>query len=106
MEYKQLPAKEMKISDITSSNMRVRLTGTVISKEDNGFMLDDTTGAVKVICEKSTLLPIAEKSTVQALGWVSVNANNEIEIRADIITNLIGLNLKLYRRTLENITKN
>ncbi len=103
MEYKQLPAKEMKIQDLTSSNMRVRLTGTVISKEDNGFMLDDTTGAIKVICDKNALSHITEKSTIQALGWVSANANNEMEIRADILTNLNGLNLKLYRRTLENI---
>ena len=105
MEYKQVPAKETKISNIKDfPNSKVRLTGTVISTQEDSFMLDDTTGAIRVVAEKSAISTLCENTIVQVLGWAIINPQAD-EIRAEIITPLNGINLKLYRRANEAVGK-
>ncbi|NOR84685.1 hypothetical protein GQ473_01065 [archaeon] len=105
MKQIQLPAAETSISDINDGTInKIRVIGSIVSKEDYGFILDDTTGALKIIADKSASNSLTEKTPVQVIGRV-LKTEESFELRADFVNKLEGINLKLYRK-VNNAIKN
>lgn len=105
MKQIQLPAIETSISDINEGTInKIRVIGSIVSKEENGFILDDTTGAIKIILDTSSSNSLAEKTPVQVIGRV-LKTDEEFELRSDFVNKLDGINLKLYRK-VNNAIKN
>ena len=93
------------VSDINDGTVnRIRVVGSIVSLEDKGFILDDTTGAIKIIADKSFGTSLAEKDPVQVIGRV-LKIEDGYGIRADFVNKLNGINLKLYRKVNNAIKK-
>lgn len=96
MQFQNISAVERKIGEINpEADTKVRVVGTVLSKGENSFILDDGEGTVQVFIDSKLLQNIAEKKIVRVIGHVSQNSN-AFDIRAEIIHDLTGLNLKMY----------
>ncbi|HLD57724.1 MAG TPA: replication protein RepA [archaeon] len=93
MPDRRLPAIERKISEIQQQDIRVRLLGTVIDKQENSFVLDDSTGQVKV----STQSTHEENKIIRVIGKV-IALESGFEIQAEIIQDMGGLDLDLFKR--------
>ena len=105
MKQIQLPAMETSISDINDGTVnKIRIVGSIVSKEENGFILDDTTGAIKIIVDTSSSNSLIEKTPVQVIGRV-LKTEDGFELRADFVNKLDEINLKLYRKVNNAIKK-
>ena len=102
MEPKNFPsAKNKKIRNITQDlvNKKVRIMGTVIpTKENNVIYLDDGTAKIKVLVTESVK---NLHQLIRVAGRVTLNGNQETEIKADYIQNMGDLNKILYSRVQE-----
>ena len=105
MKQIQLPAIETSISNINDGTVnKIRVVGSIVSIVENGFILDDTTGAIKIIADKSFGNSLAEKDSIQVIGRV-LKIEDGYGIRADFVNKLDGINLKLYRKVNNAIKK-
>jgi hypothetical protein len=100
---RRLPSIEKSIADIQpESDVRVRLTGTVIDTTPNSIVIDDGTGKVDVY--------FGEEPSVRQGQYVRVITRilpqiDGFECRGEAIQDLTGFNLKLYKKARE-IVKN
>lgn len=46
--YKRAPANEKNISEITDSDARVRIIGTILDMSDSSILIDDGTGKIEI----------------------------------------------------------
>jgi hypothetical protein len=77
-----------KVSSISPKDSKVVLAGSVAQKKEKSFILDDGTGKIEVFFEGNL-----NASLVRAFCSVS-----EEKINADIVQNLDGLDLNLFKR--------
>ncbi len=97
-------AVERKIKEIKpEADTKVRVIGTVVSKSENSFILDDGEGTVQVFIDSKLLQNIADGKIIRVIGHVAQNANG-FDIRAEIIQDLSGLNMKIYE-TVQKLWK-
>jgi hypothetical protein len=100
---RRLPSIEKSIADIQpESDVRVRLTGTVIDITPNSIVIDDGTGKVDVY--------FGEEPSVRQGQYVRVITRilpmiDGFECRGEAIQDLTGFDLKLYKKARE-IVKN
>lgn len=98
-------AVERKIKEINpETDSKVRVIGTVISKTENSLMLDDGEGTVQVFIDSKALQNITERKIVRIIGHILPNAS-AFDIKAEIIHDMTGLNLKTYE-TVQKLWKN
>ncbi len=96
MQFQNISAVERKISEINpEADSKVRVIGTVISKAENSFILDDGKGTVQVFADTKVLEAIAENKVIRVIGRVSPNEKS-FDIRAEIIHDMAGLNTKIH----------
>jgi len=93
-----LPAKEKSIKEINKSDVRVRILGTVIDAKDNMIVLDDGTGKVNVIFREN--VNVKDHQTVRIFGRV-MPTENGFEIEGEIIQDMSGIDINLYRKTIK-----
>lgn len=96
-EYQRLPATEKQISSITSSDQKVKVLGTILSKESDSIVLDDGTGAVKIALSPDDHAKVSEQELVRVTGRVVKSVNGFI-LQGDVVEKKEGLNTKLYKR--------
>ena len=96
MGERRLPAIERKIANIQQQDIRVRLLGTVIDKQEDAVILDDSTGQVKV----STQMPLEQNQIVRVIGKVIV-LQEGVEIQAEIVQDMKDLDLGLLKMVQE-----
>lgn len=105
MKQIQLPAMETSISDINDGTVnKIRVVGSIVSMDEKGFILDDTTGEMKIIANKAYGTSLTEKTPVQVIGRV-LKIEDGFELRADFVNKLDDMNLKLYRKVNNAIKK-
>ena len=95
-EFKRSPSVERKISEISNTDIRVRILGTIIGTENQSVILDDGTGKIKASFE----FPIGEtnpKNLVRVIGKV-VHSENGIEINGEILQNMEKLDLDVFKK--------
>ena len=95
---RRLPAHEKRIAEIGKDDARVRLMGTVIDVSDNVVVLDDVTGRINVVF-RDTISTEAGK-TVRVFGRV-MPAEEGYEIDGEILQDMSGVDINLYRKTVE-----
>jgi RNase P/RNase MRP subunit p29 len=95
---RRLPAHEKRINNISKDDVRVRLFGTVIDSNDNIVVIDDGTGKINVTFND----PVQVKAgrTVRVFGKV-MPAENGFEIEGEIIQDMSGVDVSLYRKATE-----
>jgi hypothetical protein len=96
---RRLPAIEKMISDIhPESDVRVRLLGTVIDTSLNSVVLDDGSGKIEIYFEEQPKVRNGQlvRIVVRILPLI-----DGFECKGELIQNLDGFNLDLYKRVKE-----
>ena len=99
---RRLPSTETTIAKILESPSdfsRVRLTGIVISNDEGRRVLEinDGTGLISVFSNESAL----EKSVVRVIGRVAPLSDGGVDIDAEILQVLEGVDIKVISRIKE-----
>jgi RNase P/RNase MRP subunit p29 len=98
---RRLPAIEKKIADIQpESDVRVRITGTVIDISTNSVVIDDGSGKAEVYFD--------EQQNVHPGQFIRIITRilpliDGFECRGEVIQTMDGFNLDLYKKTKEII---
>lgn len=95
---RRLPAHEKRISDISKDDVRVRLVGTTIDCRENVVVLDDGTGKITVVFRDP--VGIETGKMVRIFGRV-MPAEEGFEMEGDILQDMSGVDVGLYRKTAE-----
>lgn len=93
-KFKRFPALEKKISDINpEKDIRVRILGTVIDKDEGVCVIDDGSGKAEIFgdfnCEIGDTLRVFARVLALEDGF---------ELRSEIVQNMNSLNKELYRK--------
>lgn len=95
-QYRRLPAKPRKISDISpEKDIRVRLLGRVIDKQNGTVVIDDGSGSAEVVVED--LESVSQNDLVRVFCRV-MPLESGFELRAEIIQNMNNFDLDSYRK--------
>ncbi len=95
---RRMPAYEKRIAEITKSDVRVRLLGTVIDINDNVVVLDDGTGKINVVFNEP--VEAGTNSIVRVFGRV-MPAEDGFEIDGEILQDMKGVDVALYRKAAD-----
>lgn len=98
---KRLPAKEKLVSEILPNDIRVRILGTVIDKNENSIFIDDGSGRLEILTEGQT----SEMGKMVRVVTRILQMTGGFEARAECIQGMDGFDVELYRRARE-IAKN
>jgi len=100
---RRLPSVEKSIADIQpESDVRVRLTGTIIDTTPTSIVIDDGTGKVEVYFGEE---PIVKQGQSVRIITRILPLIDGFECRGEALQSLEGFNLKLYKKAKE-IAKN
>lgn len=105
-ERKKIPvAKEKEIAEIQKNDARVRITGTIVSKNENAnsIDIDDGTGKVTVLLQSENRFSQLEtEDFIRVIG--SVLAFDEgFEIKGDIIQDFSEIDKELYKKVKKTL---
>lgn len=95
---RRLPFRDKLIENIGQDDIKVRFSGLVIEKTDNVLMVDDGTGQIRVISERTD--DFGTDSNVRVFGRV-IPVEGGVEISGEIIQDVSGINHDVYKRMLE-----
>ncbi len=94
---RRIAAAEKPISEIKPEDIRVRVVGKVVDKNDEYVVIDDGTGKINVVTDKPDL---AIGLTLRVIGRIFASEQG-LELRSEIIQDINNLDLKLYRQVRE-----
>jgi hypothetical protein len=93
---RRLPAIEKVISDIhPDSDVRIRVTGTVIDAGSNSLVIDDGTGKLEVYFEE--LPSIRHGQLVRAIVRI-IPLIDGFECKGEVLQDLSGFDLETYKK--------
>jgi hypothetical protein len=93
---RRLPAFEKIISDIhPDSDVRVRVTGTVIDTGPSSVVLDDGSGKIEIYFEE---VPSVRQGQLIRVITRIIPLIDGYECKGEVMQNLDGLNLDLYKK--------
>ena len=96
---RRLPAIEKRIADIQpESDVRVRLTGTVIDLGPNSVVLDDGSGKIEVYFEEEPKVRNGQLIRIIARILPLIDG---FECKGEVVQTLDGFNLELYKKVKE-----
>lgn len=98
---KRLPAKEKLVSEIQQNDIRVRILGTVIDRNENSVFVDDGSGRLEILTEGRC--PGAGKMVRIVTRILPLTGG--FEARAECMQDMAGFDVELYRRARE-VAKN
>lgn len=85
--------KEKFIREITPEDKKISISGSIINKEDNLVLIDDSTGVIAVNINTS----LNVKTFVRVFGYLIRN-NNDFQLQGQIIQDLGNVNRTLYNK--------
>lgn len=83
--------KPKKISQLSPKDSRVALTGSIVQKRENSFILDDGTARTEIFFDGKV-----EAKVVRAFCSVV-----EDKLKADVVQNLDSLDINLFKKVEE-----
>lgn len=92
---RRLPSVPRSIGEIKPDDLRVSLIGTVIDKHDQGLIVDDGTGRMRINFDSP--LDAEINNLVRILGRV-VPMEGGIEMHGEFIQDMSGLDIGLLRK--------
>lgn len=100
------PAQERWINELSDQDLqkRIRVLGSVVDlktiqdqdQDQIRAILDDGTGRIQVIISQTVPLELGNK--IRILGLLGKNEQNEYLLTADIVQDMSGLDIELYKR--------
>jgi len=97
-QQRRAPARPKDIENIEPQNdIRVRIIGTVLAKDQDAITIDDGTGSVEAFLDEEGLEEIEENQRVRVLGRV-LPTPDSFEIQGEIVQDLKDLDPELYDR--------
>ena len=93
---RRIPSVERRIAEIKPGDMRVRITGTVIDKQDNRIVLDDGSGRINIGFDDP--VKAEPNQLVRVFGRV-IPIEGGVELQGDIIQDMSRLDLELREET-------
>ena len=78
-------------------DIRVRIVGTVISKDDESVTLDDGTGTVEAFLQEDNMEKIEENQRIRVLGRVLPTPDG-FEIQGEAVQDFDSIDQDLYDR--------
>ena len=97
-QYRRAPAMQKKISDINEKDIRVRILGRIIDKNDSSIVVDDGSGRADIIFDPEMIDIKAEINDMAQVFTRVLPLENGFELRAEIVQNMNGLDYELYKR--------
>lgn len=94
---RRIAAAEKPINEIKPDDIRVRVVGKVVDKNDEYVVIDDGTGRINVVTDKPDFSP---GTTVRVIGRIFASEQG-LELRSETIQDINNLDLKLYRQVRE-----
>lgn len=94
---KRLPAKERNISEILPNDIRVRILGTVIDRNENSIVIDDGSGRIEILSDGQN--PDMGKMVRVVTRILPISGG--FEARSECIQDMTGFDVELYRRAKE-----
>ncbi|MCX8178809.1 MAG: hypothetical protein N3D75_03200 [Candidatus Aenigmarchaeota archaeon] len=79
---------------------KVKIIGLIVDKSDNSIILDDGKDKVKVYVEVDQSENLSIHQLVAVFGS-TIPSEDGFELKADIVQDLTGLNLNLYKKVHE-----
>ncbi len=97
-QNRRSPAIRKDITNINPQNdIRVRVLGTVLSKDEDSVTIDDSTGTVEVFLEEDVLENIEENNRIRVLGRV-LPTPDSFEIQGEIVQDFSDVDSDLLDR--------
>ncbi len=97
-KYKRAPAAPRRISEINpEKDIRVRLLGHIIGKDNGALIIDDGTGKAEVISEEQD----ADVNDIVRIFTRVLPLEQGFELRAELVQKMNGLDVDLYKKIME-----
>lgn len=103
---RRAPARPKKVEEINpQSDIRVRVTGTVLSLDDDSISLDDGTGSVEVFLEEDQMEDLEEGLRVRVLGRV-LPTPDSFELQGEVVQDFSDVDPELYDKVKKVVNTN
>jgi len=96
---------EKRIIDLDEMDSKVRIMGFLVDKKENTIVLDDGSGKIKIFTDATNVIDNLNINQFIRIFGSIIPVENDIEIRADIVQDLSGLNIDLFKKTKELYNK-
>ncbi len=97
-QQRRAAAKPKKVEDIDPQrDIRARVTGTVISKDEESVTIDDGTGSVEVFMQEDEIEKVEENERARVLGRV-LPTPDSFEIQAEVVQDFSDIEPELLDR--------
>ena len=95
-----------KVSEINPDvDLRVKILGFVVDKKDDTIVLDDGSGKVRVFVDAPELMERVEINRLVKVFGSTLPTEDGFEVKADIVQDLSGLDVNLYKKVEELYNK-
>ncbi len=88
-----------------SQDYKVKVVGIVIDKRQDTIMIDDGTGKIKIFVDSPVLLEKVDVNQFIAVFGSTLPLENGFDVRADVIQDLTGLDINIYKKVDDLYTK-
>ena len=87
------------------TDFRVKIMGIVVDKKDDTIVVDDGTDKVKEFVDLPSILDKVNVNHLVAVFGATIPTDLGIDIKANVIQNLTGLDINLYKKVEELYNK-
>ncbi len=99
------PAEPRRISNINPrEDIKVRITGTILEKNEDSIRIDDGTGSTEVFVDQEDLEDLGENQKAQILGRV-LPTPESFEIQGEFVQELDDREFEMYSQAREIVPK-
>jgi hypothetical protein len=98
-------AKPKSIGDVRIEDGRISIVGIVVGKDESGLVIDDGTGQATVLFDNPRWLEGVDIGSIVKVMGTPLEAEGGMEVHADLLQRMDGLDLKLYRQAMEELKK-
>ena len=94
---RQAPARIRRINELSETDYRVRVIGTVVSVSSDEQILDDGSGTINLRTDQK----LEMRTLIRAIGRVFRKDDGTFELNAEIIQDMKGLDIELFNKVRE-----
>jgi hypothetical protein len=104
-DFRRAPFKEKFVKDLNFNDFKVAVSGSVIGKQEKGFLLSDGSGEVYVnFSALEGSIVCNDNDTVRVFGRI-VPYDGGFELQAEIVQNMLSVDKAAMNRLKESIFK-
>jgi uncharacterized protein YdeI (BOF family) len=105
-QMRRAPARPKSVDEIDpQDDIRVRVIGTVLSKDEDSISLDDGSGSVEVFLEEEQMDDLEEGQRIRVLGRV-LPTPDSFELQGEVVQDFSDVDPELYDRVKKVVNTN